>query len=401
MSETARACWRSRAATPSPTSWSSGARVFSRVHARVARRRRRGRGRADRRASARYEGGERVDAAGRLVVPGLIDAHVHIESSKLLPAEFARVVVARGTTAVVCDPHELANVLGADGAHWLLDASDGLPLRVFAMAPSCVPASALESPRGPLGVADMARDPAPTSARIGVAEVMDFPSVIAGRPGRARQGRAAPARRRPRAGRARARARRLRRGRDPLRPRGDDVGGGAGEAPPRHLGAAPRGLQRAQPRARCSSSSAATGRSTARSARTTASRTCCCARGTSTRCAARRSPQGIAPEDVLRHGDAASAPAATGSPSSARSRRATTPTSSCSTTSSRSAALVVIAGGRGRGARRRRAAVRGARASPAGCATRVRIAPLGPRRRSTSGRRSRARAGDRASSPGS
>jgi adenine deaminase len=129
----------------------------------------------------RYEGGERVDAGGRFVVPGLIDAHVHIESSKLLPAEFARIVVARGTTTVVCDPHELANVLGADGAHWMLDASSGLPLRVYVMAPSCVPASALESSRGPLGADDMAgilrRDRA-----LGVAEVMDFPSVIAGDP---------------------------------------------------------------------------------------------------------------------------------------------------------------------------------------------------------------------------
>ena len=115
-------------------------------------------------------------------MPGLIDAHVHIESSKLLPAEFARVVVARGTTAVVCDPHEVANVLGADGAHWLLDASDGLPLRVFVMAPSCVPASALESPRGPLGVDDMARRCCAARRAIGVAEVMDFPSVIAGDP---------------------------------------------------------------------------------------------------------------------------------------------------------------------------------------------------------------------------
>jgi adenine deaminase len=127
----------------------------------------------------RYDGGERIDAAGRPVVPGLIDAHVHIESSKLLPAEFARVVVARGTTAVVCDPHELANVLGADGAHWMLDASSGLPLRVYVMAPSCVPASALESPRGPLGPEDMAGILRRRRA-IGVAEVMDFPSVIAG-----------------------------------------------------------------------------------------------------------------------------------------------------------------------------------------------------------------------------
>jgi adenine deaminase len=129
----------------------------------------------------RYEGGERIDAGGRYVVPGLIDAHVHIESSKLLPAEFARVVVARGTTTVVCDPHELANVLGADGAHWMLDASSGLPLRVYVMAPSCVPASALESPRGALGTDDMAGILRRGRA-LGVAEVMDFPSVIAGDP---------------------------------------------------------------------------------------------------------------------------------------------------------------------------------------------------------------------------
>jgi adenine deaminase len=129
----------------------------------------------------RYDGGERIDAAGRFLVPGLIDAHVHVESSKLLPAEFARVVVARGTTAVVCDPHEIANVLGAAGAKWLLDASEGLPLRVYAMAPSCVPASALESPRGALGAEEMAEILRHERA-IGVAEVMDFPSVIAGDP---------------------------------------------------------------------------------------------------------------------------------------------------------------------------------------------------------------------------
>jgi adenine deaminase len=129
----------------------------------------------------RYEGGERIDGAGRFLVPGFIDAHVHIESSKLLPAEFARAVVARGTTAVVCDPHEIANVLGAPGVRWLLEASEGLPLRVYAMAPSCVPASALESPRGALGPDEMAAILRHERA-IGVAEVMDFPSVIAGDP---------------------------------------------------------------------------------------------------------------------------------------------------------------------------------------------------------------------------
>jgi adenine deaminase len=128
-----------------------------------------------------YEGGERIDGGGRFLVPGLIDAHVHLESSKLLPAEFARVVVAHGTTAVVCDPHEIANVLGAPGALWLLEASEGLALRVYAMAPSCVPASALESSRGALGPREMAEILGHERA-IGVAEVMDFPSVIAGDP---------------------------------------------------------------------------------------------------------------------------------------------------------------------------------------------------------------------------
>src|SRR4051812_18077020 len=87
----------------------------------------------------RYEGGRRIDAAGEHLVPGFIDAHVHIESSKLMVDEFARAVLAQGTTAVVADPHEIANVLGTDGVHWLLDVCEGLPLDVFVMASSCVP----------------------------------------------------------------------------------------------------------------------------------------------------------------------------------------------------------------------------------------------------------------------
>ena len=68
-----------------------------------------------------------VDLKGRFVCPGLIDAHVHLESSMVQPAEFARAVVPHGTTAVVCDPHEIANVLGLDGVRYMLDASEGLP----------------------------------------------------------------------------------------------------------------------------------------------------------------------------------------------------------------------------------------------------------------------------------
>ena len=84
-----------------------------------------------------YEGVERLDAGGAFVVPGFIDAHMHLETSKLLPSEFARLVLPLGTTAVVADPHEIANVLGTDGVHWLLDACSGLPLDVFFMASSC------------------------------------------------------------------------------------------------------------------------------------------------------------------------------------------------------------------------------------------------------------------------
>jgi adenine deaminase len=128
-----------------------------------------------------YAGGERLDARGKYLVPGFIDAHVHIESSKLTPAEFARAVVPHGTTAVVADPHEMANVLGRAGVEWMLEASENLPLDVFVMAPSCVPASAFESPKGPLEPADMEailRHP----RALGVAEMMNFPGVIAGDP---------------------------------------------------------------------------------------------------------------------------------------------------------------------------------------------------------------------------
>ena len=90
-----------------------------------------------------YDGAEVIDATGRYVVPGFIDAHMHLESVKLLVDEFARLVLPLGTTAVVADPHEIANVLGTDGVHWLLDASADLQLDVFFMAPSCVPGVAV------------------------------------------------------------------------------------------------------------------------------------------------------------------------------------------------------------------------------------------------------------------
>jgi adenine deaminase len=128
-----------------------------------------------------YRGREELDATGRWVVPGFIDAHMHLESSKLLVDEFARLVLPFGTTAVVADPHEIANVLGTDGVHWLLDATAGLPLDVYFMASSCVPASQFESPRRELTPGDL--DALLRRRRvIGLAEMMNFPGVIGGSP---------------------------------------------------------------------------------------------------------------------------------------------------------------------------------------------------------------------------
>jgi adenine deaminase len=122
-----------------------------------------------------------LDGAGRYLVPGFVDAHVHIESSKLLPVEFARAIVPRGTTTVVVDPHEIAGVLGAEGVAWMLDACDGLPLGVHAMLPSTVPASDLESPRGPLD-ADALRELLAHPRMRGVGEMMNAPGVAHGDP---------------------------------------------------------------------------------------------------------------------------------------------------------------------------------------------------------------------------
>src|SRR5260370_4433614 len=103
----------------------------------------------------RYEGRERLDVSGAYLVPGFIDAHMHIESSKLTVDEFARAVLAHGTTAVIADPHEIANVLGTDGIHWLLDSCADLPLDVFVMASSSVPASQFEPPHPPCTIGDI------------------------------------------------------------------------------------------------------------------------------------------------------------------------------------------------------------------------------------------------------
>ena len=126
-----------------------------------------------------YDGTEVLELSGRYLVPGFIDAHMHLESSKLLVDEFARLVLPLGTTAVVADPHEIANVLGTDGVHWLADLCTDLPLDVFFMASSCVPASQFESPRRPLIPGDL-EGLLRRRRVIGLAEMMNFPGVISG-----------------------------------------------------------------------------------------------------------------------------------------------------------------------------------------------------------------------------
>jgi adenine deaminase len=126
-----------------------------------------------------YEARETLDASGTFVVPGFIDAHMHLESTKLLPDEFARLVLPLGTTAVVADPHELANVLGTDGVHWLLDACADVPLDFYFMASSSIPASPFESPRRPLQPGDL-ESLLRRKRVLGLAEMMNFPGVIAG-----------------------------------------------------------------------------------------------------------------------------------------------------------------------------------------------------------------------------
>ena len=126
-----------------------------------------------------YDGNEILELSGRFLVPGFIDAHMHLESSKLLVDEFARLVLPLGTTAVVADPHEIANVLGTDGVHWLADLCTDLPLDVFFMASSCVPASEFESPRRPLLPGDL-EGLLRRRRVIGLAEMMNFPGVVSG-----------------------------------------------------------------------------------------------------------------------------------------------------------------------------------------------------------------------------
>jgi adenine deaminase len=126
-----------------------------------------------------YRAKRSLDLGGRLVAPGLIDAHVHIESSMVPPRAFARMVLPRGVTTVVADPHEIANVRGLEGIRFMLESARKSPLSFFFTAPSCVPASHLETSGARLGASDLASLLGEPEI-IGLAEVMNFPGVVNG-----------------------------------------------------------------------------------------------------------------------------------------------------------------------------------------------------------------------------
>jgi adenine deaminase len=126
-----------------------------------------------------YRGNQEVEIQGGYVSPGLIDGHIHIESSMLLPSRLAASLVVHGTTAIVSDPHEVANVMGLEGVELMLKDSRVMPFDVFLMAPSCVPATTLETSGASLGVADL--EALKKEPRIlGLAEMMNFPGVLMG-----------------------------------------------------------------------------------------------------------------------------------------------------------------------------------------------------------------------------
>ncbi|SCG84515.1 adenine deaminase [Proteiniborus sp. DW1] len=126
-----------------------------------------------------YVGQKEIDLGGKFVAPGLIDGHVHIESSMVSPTQFARAVVPRGTTTIIADPHEIANVKGIEGIKYMLDSSEGLPLNAYFMLPSCVPATYFETSGAKLLAEDLA-ELIDHERVLGLGELMSYPAVVSG-----------------------------------------------------------------------------------------------------------------------------------------------------------------------------------------------------------------------------
>lgn len=126
-----------------------------------------------------YNGREEIDVSDKYICPGLIDGHIHIESSMISPAEFAKAVIPHGTTAVVADPHEIANVAGIEGIEYMIEAAKDLPIDIFYMLPSCVPATGLDESGAVLKAKDLDRFYKETGVR-GLAELMNFYGTVRG-----------------------------------------------------------------------------------------------------------------------------------------------------------------------------------------------------------------------------
>lgn len=128
----------------------------------------------------KYDGKTEIDVSGKLVLPGFIDAHIHLESSMVTPAEFAKAVVAHGTTTVITDPHEIANVMGIDGVEYMIQASQNLPIDVHFMMPSCVPATEIDESGAELDCKDIDLYLDNNKKVLGLAEMMNYVGVING-----------------------------------------------------------------------------------------------------------------------------------------------------------------------------------------------------------------------------
>lgn len=127
----------------------------------------------------KYDGKTDIDVSGKLVLPGFIDAHIHLESSMVTPAEFAKAVVAHGTTTVITDPHEITNVMGIDGVEYMIQASQNLPIDVHFMMPSCVPATEIDESGAEIDCKDI--DLYLDNKKVlGLAEMMNYVGVING-----------------------------------------------------------------------------------------------------------------------------------------------------------------------------------------------------------------------------
>ncbi|WFD09183.1 adenine deaminase [Tepidibacter hydrothermalis] len=124
-----------------------------------------------------YSGEKEIDIKGRYVSPGLIDGHIHIESSMVSPVQFARAIVPRGTTTIIADPHEIANVCGLKGIEYMLNETKNIPLNVYIMLPSCVPATPFES-SGAVLEADDLEKLIDNPRVLGLGELMNYPGVI-------------------------------------------------------------------------------------------------------------------------------------------------------------------------------------------------------------------------------